>query len=162
METPITPIQKLDTVLYVISLSQTKNLGGIKDYISVNSKWDMTTTYIQNILDRLAKDRYAKLQPSGAWIITFDGEIFKDTGGYHAKFLADAADAEQRRLEIDRLRSVNVSNDLNQKMLNKLTNRLSWATWFAFGAAMALLFWSIYSSYHPAPIPINVKVNIGK
>jgi hypothetical protein len=132
----ITPIQKLDTILYVISLSQNKNVMSIKGYINANSTWDVTDVYIQNILDRLLKDGYAKLQPSGAWTITFDGEVFKDAGGYNAKSLANAADAEQQRLEISRLKSVDVSTDLNQKTLNKLTCRLVRATWWAFGAAL--------------------------
>jgi SOS-response transcriptional repressor LexA len=147
METPITPVQKLDVILYISSVSEQKNLQGFQSYLKDNASLELSTSYIQKILERLQKDGYVKLNPSSAWTITFDGEVFKDAGGYNARFLAEAAEAEQQQLEIDRLKSVDASNDQNQKMLNKLTNRLTWGTWFAFGAALALLIWTIVQHF---------------
>jgi len=77
------------------------------------------------------------------YAITFDGTLFTELGGYNAKSLALAADVEQQQLETSRLRSVDVSNDQNQKRLNKLTNRLAWATWFAFGVGLSLFLWDV-------------------
>lgn len=147
MDTPITPIQKLDTILYIASVSEQKNISGFESYLRDNANCVLSQVYIQKILERLEKDGYVKLNPSQAWSITFDGEVFKDAGGYNAKSLADAVDAEQQMLEINRLKSVDVSSDQNQKTLNKLTNRLVMATWFAFGAAIALLIWQIVQHF---------------
>jgi len=162
MDAPITPIQKLDTILYIISLSPEKNIEGIQAYLKDNYNCSISPFDIRKVVMRLDKDGYIEFFSGATCRIKFDGELFLSQGGYTAKSLADAADAEQQMLEIARLKSVDVSSDQNQKTLNKLTNRLSWATWFAFGAAFFLLGWQIYSYYHPAPIPVNVKVQTEK
>jgi len=163
----LTAIQKLDLLLEYFIKMDTPPFK--TDDEIFNELKPESTKEMFEIMHKLEREGYIstsilsiKGQDETVYGSTFDGRLFYLAGGYNAKSLADAADAEQQRLEINRLRSVDASNDQNQKTLNKLTNRLSWATWFAFGAAMALLIWSIYSYYHPAPIPINVKLNIEK
>jgi hypothetical protein len=153
MEAPVTPMDKLDTILYILSLSPQKNIGGIQQYLRDNyNGCDLRVEELRKIAKRLAKDEYIEysLGAGDMCTITFDGELFLQMGGYNSKALADAADAEEQRLEIARLKYVDVSSDLNQKTLNTLTGRLVRATWFAFGAAIALLAWQIYSTYNPA------------
>jgi hypothetical protein len=156
-----TPIQKLDTVLYILNLNS-KNIGGIRVYLLDNYLTNLTIAEVLRIAKRLEKDGYIIIENQDLCLITFDGELFLQQGGYQAKSLADASNVEEQMLEIARLKSVDVSSDQNQRTLNTLTNRLSWATWFAFGAAIALLCWQIFSYYHPAAIPVNVKIQTQK
>ena len=156
----LTPIEHLDFML--TTLKPKALLIGHFINIYAEHEIEMSSEEIDRIALKLKQDGYIIIPTVGNYMITIDGYLFEENGGYHAKVLADAADAEEQRLEIARLRSVDVSNDRNQKTLNRLTNRLSWATWFAFGVALALLIWSIYSYRHPTPIPVNVKIKIEK
>lgn len=158
----ITPIKQIDCVLTLL-----KNDRGHISFDDLLKRAQSNNAEIEGdilnrILNKLIYDRLVlekTIREFTSYCISFEGFLFE---GYEAKALADATYAEEQRLEITRLKTVDISSDQNQKTLNKLTNRLSWATWFAFGAALLLLIWSIYSYYHPAPIPVNVKVNIGK
>jgi len=163
----LTAIEKLDALLTYFVIEKSTRVS----FSDMTTRFNATPGQIREILDRLLSDGYVRefihTHPMGtseweSYSSTFDGRLFYESGGYNAKALADAADAEQQMLEIARLKSVDVSNDQNQRTLNKLTNRLSWATWFAFGAAVLLLGWQIYSYYHPAPIPVNVKIQTEK
>lgn len=167
MDENLNPIEKLDKFLtYFMEMGLTEDgrtsrlsneihqetgSGDVKEMFEILHKLQ-SDGYISSI----RRDYHGK--SVAFYSSTFDGRLFYLNGGYDAKSFADAANAEEQRLEIARLRNVNVSNDQNQKTLNTLTNRLAWATWFAFGAAISLLCWQIFSYYHPAAIPVNVKL----
>ena len=156
MSEEITPEKTLDNFIEYLSSLPTlvgKTIGEIKEQNTTYSLRD-----IQEIIGKLKKDGYAWLDYESEmpkyggeprYISTFEGRLFIKNGGYTAKSLADFDDAEQMRNEANRVIRVDELNGQNQTMLNTLTNRLAWATWFAFGSAILLLLWQIYSYYHP-------------
>jgi len=162
MEYPHTIIQKLDAILYITSVSSTKNLGGIQVYLKDNSGCDLTLNYVEAILEKLQLNGYVKRQPSMAWTITIDGEVFLSQGGYGAKSLTDAANAEEQRLEIARLRNLDEQSEINQTRLNDLTFWLAVGSIAATIVALGLLVWQVWIYYHPEPIPVNVKLQVEK
>ncbi|HWD89054.1 MAG TPA: hypothetical protein VG367_13070 [Mucilaginibacter sp.] len=140
--TELTPAQKLDLVLRALK-TETKNVEPLYQYLYKNEGINIDFEELRRIARKLEKDGYINIVTTIGYVITFDGILFIDAGGYETKILAENAAAEKQQLEIDRLKSFDVSNDQNQKTLNKLTHRLSVATWFAGAAAALLLVWQI-------------------
>lgn len=163
----LNPVDKLDFVLdYFVNMNNPPFKTDAE--IAKELKFELTKEMFE-IMHKLEKDGYITSdiisrygQNITIYGSTFDGRLFYLNCGYNAKALAAAADKEQQKLEIDRLKFVDISSDQNQKTLNKLTNRLAWATWFAFVAAICLLGWQIYSYYHPTSIPVDVKIQSEK
>ena len=90
------------------------------------------------------------------WYLTFEGEMFKENGGYEAKFLALDAERKMNEAEIERLKRFDQQNLDNQTALNLLTSRLVWGTWIAgigtgFLALIELLklCWPYFSFHIP-------------
>lgn len=169
MNENLNPIERLDLVLrHFIEINElppykppseildSLNYDNIKEFYEILHKLEVDG-YISSVEEFEFDD--TKIRYYGS---TFDGRLFYLSGGYKAKALADAAAAEQQRLEIERLKSFDVSSDQNQKRLNKLTSRLVWGTVAAAVVGLALLIWQIYVFYHPTPIPVDVKLKIEK
>jgi hypothetical protein len=81
--------------------------------------------------------------------ITISGILFQQSGGYTANALKSANEALSVQLEIDRRRTLDALLVANSNRLNVLTNRQFWATVSATLVAIAVLFWYMWSYYHP-------------
>jgi DNA-binding PadR family transcriptional regulator len=133
MDSLLTPIQKLDTVL---KLLQTQNSYKTKEEVTTilsQSGTPMNEDDLIRILDKLINDGFVietKQDRNGnhiyaRYLISYSGILFDN---YASKFLLDAADAEQQRLEIDRLRTLDLNVERNQTRLNRLTRWLAVGT----------------------------------
>ena len=124
------PVQKIDIALQYLKDNPTRI-----NFDSFNAKLNelgLTSSqyHTRTLLDKLKHDRLVMDLPGPSnreegLLITYEGLLFE---GYQAKFLNDSAAAEQRRLELERLRTVDSNSERNQIRLNDLTLYLSIGT----------------------------------
>ncbi len=147
MEEPVienlTPVQQLDRVLYILTLSPRKNHLGIQSYLLnfYHAEWSLDD--ILMICRKLKKDGYVDAPTTDTFEITFDGKVFHQLGGYNSKILADQAIQNDIVARQSRLTFVEDQTIENGRSLNTLTDRLVSATRFAAWAAIALFVWDV-------------------
>jgi len=177
------PTEKLDLVLNQIHRFEPEaihsKLGDLITHIStikgktthedlgkniVLIKNNITNTELIKILQRLVNDGYIEKVKSpdslkeinSFYITTFDGVLFLDHPGGYVK---QAALYASENIRIDKLES---DQRESQKNLVRLTSWIAWGTVGAAVIGLALLAWQIYVFYHPAPIPVDVKIKTEK
>jgi len=104
---------------------------------------------IKRIMIKLLSDNFTYESSTEAFVLTFEGLFFIENGGYEAKSLSDAYDAEEQRLEIARLRNLDEQSGLNQTRLNVLTYWLVVGTIGATIVALLILGWQVWIYFHP-------------
>ncbi|HEY5327152.1 MAG TPA: hypothetical protein VIJ27_09130 [Mucilaginibacter sp.] len=138
----LTPIQKLDYVLYYIkNLKHEQVSDATIIAFSINSRVQEIVPEVEAlmIIKKLIKDGYVNDSDTNEHgikqlSVSFEGSVFIERGGYSDQALRDANDTEKQKREIVRLRNLDIHSEENQKSLNRLT------LWLALGSgALALI-----------------------
>jgi len=130
-----TPIETLDKVLYFFDPNN-RNRGlhnvAIKEGID-KTGITISRELLQEILYKLVKDEYLRFEVDDLptangtisdinfYLLTFEGELFQQNGGYIAKFLKEKRNASLSENELDRQRKVDERLIENTARLNALT-----------------------------------------
>jgi hypothetical protein len=128
METSITAIQKLDSVLSIFDPNSTyRGINNLKiKELLKEKKIDIGERLLTEILHKLVKDNYLRIEVADAmvgtqtfknisyYLLTFEGELFQTNGGY----LEEARARDERRRWEDRLLE---NGERNGERLNTLT-----------------------------------------
>jgi predicted transcriptional regulator len=111
--------------------------------VTLNARYaaNFSNEELNRVIEKLKKDEFLILNSEAKYAITIDGYYFI---GY----------VEQDKVNNEKMRLIAASKA--RKVCRERS--LNYATWFAGFAALLLLSWQIYSYYHPAPIPVNVKI----
>ena len=133
MEKPVTPIEKIDTILNILqSQDRYKTRLEIENILSA-LEISINQDDIVRILDKLVNDGYVieiKQDNNGIritpqYLISWSGHLFDS---YDAKASRDAEALEQQRIDAARLIQLESQNLINSGRLNRLTRWLAWGT----------------------------------
>jgi len=157
----LSPIQRLDEVLKIMNPphdheATTFRRVDITNILKTSFEFtDKEANEISNqmpqILDKLTKDEYITFDLDrynrdnekfgGAafkyYIITFDGELFNQAGGYRQKFIDEAEEKVNQERQMERMES-------NAVLLVVWTRRLAFATVIA---VLLLISWELVKHY---------------
>ncbi|TWI94179.1 hypothetical protein JN11_04785 [Mucilaginibacter frigoritolerans] len=128
----ISRVKNLDEVLLVL------NDDLIHSIIETNAELEQDGIIFGNdqfiiALKKLHKDGYVEYDGGNAIMITWEGSLFIELGGYKAKALKDANDALLVQMEINR----RLQQDEGLKNLSSRLNQ--WTLWLAIGTGFLAL-----------------------
>ena len=157
----LSPIQRLDEVLKIMNPPHDHEATTFRrvDIINIlktsfeftDKEADEISNQMPQILDKLTKDEYITFdldkynrdneKLNGAafkyYIITFDGELFNQAGGYRQKSIDEAEEKVNRERQMKRMES-------NAVLLVVWTRRLAFATVIA---VLLLISWELVKHY---------------
>jgi len=140
---------KLDKILWVLTLSPRKSINNIQDYLNINQDITLSNDEVKMLTNKIKEDGYITISEQYVCELKYEGKMYEKLGGY--RFTAHKLSSQdvQRKIDAQRLIDSEIRGLDNQDRLNTLTHRLVIASWCAFGVALALLIFQLIVYFFP-------------